>query len=137
MIRAILKTLKIADDFADNWYLYTCNQAAHAAIVGGTLALILLWLGLPTLLVPPLAAGLYLLLWERMIQRGADWRDSLADAAHVGFGAALLALPFAGTPLPSTALLSVTLLHLTWLAVLAGGIRKRLACAKSKGTEND
>lgn len=112
------------NDFRGDPYGYVCNQAGHAAIVGFGLALLALTI-LPALWVPPLVALAYGVIWERMIQRGNLWADSLEDTAHVMVGSAA----------PATAVFYATDFWACWLtlavcfggwaAVLAVGIVRR------------
>lgn len=118
-------TLMQADDFRGDWYGYVCNQAGHAAIVGFGLAFLALTI-LPALWVPPLVALAYGVIWERLIQRGNLWADSLEDTAHV----------MAGSAAPATAAfyaadfwacwLTLAACFGAWAAVLAVGVVRRI-----------
>ena len=77
------------DDFDGDPYGFLTNQAGHAYLVGCPLALA----AAPAfgLLAAPVVVGIgYALIWERVIQRGRDWRDSLEDSVHVMAGASVI-----------------------------------------------
>ena len=82
-------------DFARDPYGYVTNQAGHAYLVGMPFALALApWLGLiPT---PIIAALVYGVVWEVIIQRGRMWRDSFEDSVHVLAGASVLCAALLG-----------------------------------------
>ncbi|MDF3606159.1 hypothetical protein PE067_08470 [Paracoccus sp. DMF-8] len=128
MIRAIWAYLRQPDAYPDDWYRWMGGQAGHAAIIGGPLALIGVAAGIWVGIVGTLVGLAYWLGWEVLIQRGADWRDSLDDATHVTLGASITSLPFAFVPPADhkAAAAAMGAVWLIWLAVLASGIRKRL-----------
>lgn len=118
-LRTILAELLIADDQAGDWYAWAVNQAAHAVIVGVGLSLALILAGIGPYIAAPCVAVAYLVLWEFVIQRGHDWRDSVMDAAHVGFGAAIVPLALIDD------LTGLTVAFVAWLALLAFGVWRR------------
>ena len=77
------------DDFRRDPYGYVTNQAGHAYLVGMPFALIVapFW-GLVA--TPIIAALIYGIVWEVIIQRGRMWRDSFEDSVHVLAGASVL-----------------------------------------------
>jgi hypothetical protein len=84
------------DAFPGNPYGHLTNQAGHAYLVGAPLALALspLW-GL--VVTPAIVAVCYWIIWERIIQRGRDWRDSFEDAVHVMAGASVMCAALSGS----------------------------------------
>ena len=83
------------DDFDGDWYGYLTNQSGHAYLVGCPAALIVSpWWGL---VAAPAVIGLcYAIVWEWMVQRGRDWRDSLEDSVHVTAGASAICAALSG-----------------------------------------
>lgn len=123
MIRRLLSALSgllTPDSFPRDWYGETTSQTGHAAAVGMPAALALHGVGLPPALVPPAVALIYLGVWERLIQRGPDLRDSLTDTAHVAAGATLITAALCWGYWPTVGTLAV------WAAMLAVGIWRRL-----------
>lgn len=86
-----------ADDFAGDPYGHATNQAGHAFLVGAPMALIFLTLA-PPVAVPILAAMLYGIIWEILIQRGRLWADSLMDTACVMVGSSVICGGFTYIP---------------------------------------
>lgn len=121
MTRRVLEELLRPDAQPRDWYGWLTNQAGHAALVGQPAALALMIAGVPGDAVPAIVAVAYLLLWERLVQRGRDWADSLTDTASVGAGAALLATAIAADLPAAVFVLAV------WAAVLVAGVRRRLS----------
>ena len=79
-----------ADDFPDDPYAHTVNQAGHAMLVGVPMAMLGLIL-LPPWLVPIIVAALYGAVWEVLIQpQPKGWADSIMDTACVMGGASVL-----------------------------------------------
>ncbi|AZB65045.1 hypothetical protein EBL87_15330 [Cereibacter sphaeroides] len=100
-------------------YAWLTNQAAHSAVVGLPLGLLALGLSIPPEAVPPAVALIYLIVWERLIQRGPDLRDSLTDTAHVAAGATLITAALSWGYWPTVGVLAV------WATMLAAGIWRR------------
>lgn len=117
-------TLLKANDFARDWYGYATNQAGHAAIIGGGLALLALTV-LPALWVPPLVALAYGVIWEWAIQRGRMWWDSLEDTAHVMAGAAPPAAAVYGAADFWFMWATLAACYGAWVAVLSVGVIRR------------
>ncbi|WP_235842895.1 hypothetical protein [Cereibacter sphaeroides] len=69
--------------------------------------------------MPPAVALIYLIVWERLIQRGPDLRDSLTDTAHVAAGATLITAALNWGYWPTVGVLAV------WATMLAAGIWRR------------
>ena len=90
MSRRVLEELLRPDAQPRDWYGWLTNQAGHAALVGQPAALALLIAGVPAGIALPAIGIVYLVLWERLIQRGRDWDDSLTDTAAVVVGAVIL-----------------------------------------------
>ena len=131
MTRRILEELLRPDAQPRDWYGWLTNQAGHAALVGQPAALALMIAGVPGDAVPAIVAVAYLLLWERLIQRGRDWADSLTDTAAVGAGAALLATAVTADLPAAVFVLAV------WAAVLVAGVRRRLSTPLSGPLSGD
>jgi len=107
-----------ADDQAGDWYGWLTNQGAHA-MVGVGIGLAFTGLGMVPLIAVICAAGVYWAVWERSIQSGKDWRDSLQDTAHVTTGAALIVLALQGH------LLGACIAYAAWCVNLAVGVWRR------------
>jgi cobalamin synthase len=119
--RRILAELLRPDAQPRDWYGWLTNQAGHAALVGQPAALALMIAGVPAWASAAIVAAVYLALWERLIQRGRDWADSLTDTASVGAGAALLATAVLAD-LPAAVFVLAF-----WAALLVAGVGRRLA----------
>jgi hypothetical protein len=93
------------DDFDGDWYGYLTNQAGHAYLVGCPAAMALSpWNGLT---LAPFVIGLaYGIIWERIVQGGRNWRDSLEDTVHVTSGASVICAAFSGDILTAGACLA-------------------------------
>lgn len=121
MSRRILEELLRPDAQPRDWYGWLTNQAGHAALVGQPAAMALMIAGVPAWASAAIVAVAYLIVWERLIQRGRDRADSLTDTASVGAGAALLATAVLSDLPAAVFVLAV------WAAVLVAGVRRRLA----------
>jgi len=98
-ISTIWYELREPDDFPRDWYGWVTNQAGHSYIVGIPPGIALQKFGLPLLLVPIACYVGYCLIWERLIQRNTNLRDSLEDTLHVSMGATVMASALAGSSL--------------------------------------
>jgi hypothetical protein len=110
-------TLK-ASDFPGQPYQHLTNQAGHAYLVGGPLAIMAApWTGL--ILAPVIIAAVYLVIWEILVQHGRLWRDSFEDTIHVLCGAAVLCSALSGD------FLAVSLTMTAQWVLLAVGVWRR------------
>lgn len=131
MSRRVLEELLRPDAQPRDWYGWLTNQAGHAALVGQPAALALMIAGVPAWATAAIVAVAYLALWERLIQRGRDWADSLTDTASAGAGAALLATAVVADLPAAVFVLAV------WAAVLVAGVRRRLSTPLSGPLSGD
>lgn len=131
MSRRVLEELLRPDAQPRDWYGWLTNQAGHAALVGQPAALALMIAGVPAIWTGLVAYVVYLVVWERIVQRGRDWSDSLTDALSVGLGAALLGSAFAADLPAAVCVLAV------WAAVLVAGVRRRLSTPLSGPLSGD
>ncbi len=131
MTRRILAELLRPDAQPRDWYGWLTNQAGHAALVGQPAALALMIAGVPAWATTAIVAVAYLLVWERLIQRGRDLADSLTDTVSVGAGAALLATAVVADLPAAVFVLAV------WAAVLVAGVRRRLSTPLSGPLSGD
>lgn len=109
----ILDTLRQADAQPGDWYGWLTNQAAHMALVGIPVTLALVAVGVPLWLAPIIAAAVYAVVWEWLIQRSKDVADSLTDTAMTMAGAMFVA----------------AILHDFWTAVLTFALYAALSVA--------
>lgn len=129
IFRAILTELLKPDAYPSDWYRWTGGQAGHAALIGLPLALLAMWAGCPPTATPAAVGAVYFVVWELVIQRGQDWRDSSADAWHVACGAGLIAVPMVAAPASDLgAMLAGTgTLWVLWVATIVVGIARRIS----------
>lgn len=109
-----------ADDQRGDWYGWVTNQAGHAAVVGQPAGWALWALGAPAFLSFAVVVSVYLVVWEFLVQGGADWRDSIMDTANVAAGVAVMTMALEG----SVGLTGLVLL--IWGVLLAFGVWRRL-----------
>lgn len=106
-------------DFDGDPYGYATNQAGHAYLIGLPAALILSpWWGL--IATPAIIAVVYAVLWEWLVQRGRDWRDSLEDSVHVMAGASVICAALSG------ALITAGACFAAQLVLLFAGVYRRV-----------
>lgn len=115
-----LRGLLRADAQTGDAYGWLCNQAGHAALVGMPAVILLLAFGVGPVLAPIAVALVYGVLWEWLIQRGRDWRDSVIDTACVLAGASVLAGALGFGLVTAAAALAI------WCALLAVGVWRRI-----------